>query len=106
MLFRSVATTDFDPLQAAVDTMMANFLQNRWLTRQLPKVLRGEGFVVRRVRSHGFVQTDDADYMVTVIERGVDLLVASGNISLTAGQALKLEAKRRVVTDRTNGATQ
>ena len=92
----TVATTDFDPLQAAVDTMMGHFLQNRWLTRQLPKVLRDEGFVIRRVRSHGFVQTGDANYMVTVIERGADLLVASGNIGLAAGDAIKLEAKRRV----------
>ena len=34
--------------------------------------------------------------MVTVIERGADLLVASGNIGLAAGDAIKLEAKRRV----------
>src|SRR5262245_60544215 len=36
----SVATSSFDPLQSTVDAMVANFVQNPWLTRRLAGMLR------------------------------------------------------------------
>jgi hypothetical protein len=34
----------------------------------------------RRSRSHGFVETGDGDYMLTIVDRGADMLQASGRI--------------------------
>lgn len=92
----TVATTDLDPLQTLVTTTINNFVENRWLTRQLPRVLRSEGLEVGSVRSHGFVQTMAADYMLTLVERGADLLAVGGNIAKEAAEAFKNEARRRV----------
>jgi hypothetical protein len=87
---------DFDPLQPAVDAMIANFVHNRWLTRRLRKTLAALGFDVTRVRSHGYTQTTEPTYMLTIVDRGVDLLAALGSISPDGAAGLKDEARRRV----------
>lgn len=91
----TVALGDHDPLQAAVDMMMANSVNDRWLVRRLPGLVQGAGFAVVAFRSHGFVEMAGG-YMLTVVERGVDLLVAAGRIGSDLGAALKSEASRRV----------
>jgi hypothetical protein len=45
----TVALADHDPLQVCVDAVLAAGLENRWLIRQLPSMLRAAGFEVRRV---------------------------------------------------------
>ena len=42
-LTTTVAIYSFDPLQRAVDAMIANFFQNPWLTRRLTKTLQAIG---------------------------------------------------------------
>jgi ubiquinone/menaquinone biosynthesis C-methylase UbiE len=91
----TVAVGDHDPLQACVDMMVANSVTDRWLVRRLPALVREAGFVVNRMRSHGFVETEGG-YMLTIVDRGVDLLLAAGQIDGDAAGALKAVARRRI----------
>jgi ubiquinone/menaquinone biosynthesis C-methylase UbiE len=92
----TVAIDVFDPLQSAAEAMMANYVQNPWLTRRLKPTLGTLGLEVASVRSHGYVQTTEPHYMLTIVDRGADLLVASGTIGTELAEALKGEARRRV----------
>jgi ubiquinone/menaquinone biosynthesis C-methylase UbiE len=94
----TVAIDTFDPLQRAVDAMVASFLHNPWLTRRLSHILGSMGFVVTRLRSHGYTQTTEPDYMLTIVDRGADVLAAAGTIGASQAEALKSEARRRVKT--------
>ncbi len=91
----TVAIDTFDPLQRTVDAMVANFVQNPWLTRRLRKILGGIGFAVTSVRSHGYTQTTEPQYMLTIVDRGADLLAGSGSVGAEQADALKTEARRR-----------
>ena len=75
----TVALGDHDPLQACVYAMLANSVHDRWLVRRLPALVRGCGFEVVSFRSHGFVETTGG-YMVTIVERGADILRGLGQI--------------------------
>lgn len=92
----SVAIGAFDPLQSAVGAMIANFVHNPWLTRRLKKTLQAAGFAVNTVRSHGYIQMEDPTYMMTLVDRGADLLVQDRSIGAAAAESLKTEARRRV----------
>jgi ubiquinone/menaquinone biosynthesis C-methylase UbiE len=91
----TVAIDTFDPLQRTVDAMVANFVQNPWLTRRLRRILGRIGFTVNSFRSHGYTQTTDPQYMLTIVDRGADLLAAAGSIGAEQAAALKAEARRR-----------
>ena len=93
----TVALGDHDPLQACADMTMANSVHDRWLMRRLPSLARDRGFDVMDFRSHGFVETHGG-YMLTVIDRGADMLCGSGQISAETAAALKAEARRRTET--------
>lgn len=92
----TVAIDTFDPLQRAVDAMVANFLHDPWLTRRLRRILGSMGFAVTSLRSHGYTQTSDPHYMLTLIDRGADVLAGAGSIGRDQAEALKREARRRV----------
>jgi ubiquinone/menaquinone biosynthesis C-methylase UbiE len=92
----SVAIGAFDPLQSTVDAMIANFVHNPWLTRRLEKTLETMGFAVGSVRSHGYLQTKEPAYMLTLVDRGADLMVKDGSIGTTEAESLRAEARRRV----------
>ena len=92
----TVALADHDPLQACADAVMASSVHDRWLVRRLPALVRGAGFEIVRFRSHGFVETTEAGYALTIVDRGADLLHASGHIGEAMTAALKAEARRRV----------
>jgi hypothetical protein len=49
-------------------------------------------------RSHGFVETTEAEYMLTIIDRVADILQCSGQLGDDAAAALKAEPRRRVET--------
>lgn len=91
----TVALGDHDPLQAAVDAMMASSVNDRWLVRRLPALVRGAGFDLVTFRNQGFVETAGG-YMLTIVDRGADLLRAAGQIGDDAAESLKAEARRRV----------
>jgi hypothetical protein len=57
--------------------------------------LESVGFQVQSVRSHGYVQTTEPTYMLTLIDRGADILSSSGALGAEAADALRKEARRR-----------
>ena len=94
------ATTSFslgehDPLQQCSDAMMEAFVHDIWLTRKIPGILRDKGFAIDRMDAHGFVQSSKPDYMISIIDRGADILQTSGQADGTMATALKTEARRR-----------
>ncbi|MFL6647354.1 MAG: methyltransferase domain-containing protein, partial [Sulfurifustaceae bacterium] len=94
----TVATGDFDPLEACVDAFRQNFVHDPWLVRRLPRLVEVGGFEVMGLRSHGYVEAQDAGYMMTWIDRGADALLHAGRIGKEQAEALKAEARRRTVT--------
>jgi SAM-dependent methyltransferase len=91
----TLATGDFDPLQACADAAMAALVHDRWLILRLPGLIRDAGFNITRQRSFGFVETAAPDYMLTIVDRGADVLAASGRIGGELAAALKAEARFR-----------
>ena len=92
----SVAIGDHDPLQACIDAVVAGLVNDRWLVRRLPAVVKASGFRLERLDSHGFLQTSTPDYMLTLVDRGADILVNARRIDEELAQAMKGEARRRV----------
>lgn len=92
----TVALGDHDPLQACAAITMAGSVHDRWLIRRLPMLVRRSGFDAVRLRSHGFVETTEGGYALTIIDRGVDILHGSGQIGEELAAALRAEARRRV----------
>jgi SAM-dependent methyltransferase len=92
----TVALSDHDPVQVCVEAMMASSVTDRRIVRRLPALVRAEGLTISSFRSHGFVEAGDGAYMLSVVDRGADLLAARGEIDADAAAALKREARRRV----------
>jgi SAM-dependent methyltransferase len=92
----TVALSDHDPLQSCVDAMMASSVSNRHLVRRLPVLVRNAGFEQLRVESYGYVESGEGSYMLTIIDRGADMLRARAVISAETAAALKAEARHRV----------
>src|SRR4030095_10574621 len=91
----TVAVSDFDPLQALVNAMVANFVHDPWLARRLPRTLASTGFRVLSLRSHGYTQTAEPTYMLTLVDRGADALCRSGSLTADGADDLRKEARRR-----------
>lgn len=100
----TLASGDFDPLQACADAAMAALVHDRWLIPRLPALLTTAGFEVVLQKSFIFVETAAPDYMLTFADRGADVLAASGRIGPELATALKNEARRRVVAGTFYGA--
>lgn len=92
----TVALGEQDPLQACAEAMMAGSVHDRWLMRRLPALLRAQGFEVLRFRSHGYSEMPGTGYMLTIVDRGAEMLQAAGRIGAETAAALKAEARRRV----------
>ncbi|MEI6208449.1 MAG: methyltransferase domain-containing protein [Desulfuromonadales bacterium] len=92
----TLANGEFDPLQACADAAMAAIVHDRWLIQRLPVLVREAGFTIVKQRSLGIVETNEPDYMLTIADRGAEVLVAGGRISSELALALKDEARRRV----------
>jgi ubiquinone/menaquinone biosynthesis C-methylase UbiE len=90
----TVALGDHDPLQACVDAIADTFVHDLWLGRRLPMLVRSCGFEIPRFRGHSFVETTEAGYMLTIVERAIDTSHASGRF----GDDMA-EARRRVEAD-------
>jgi hypothetical protein len=57
-----------------VNAVMAGAVDDRCLGRRFPALVSGAGVAIAVFRSQGFAETTDAGYMLTVIDRGADLL--------------------------------
>lgn len=89
------ASGDHDPLQACADAFVATSVHDRWLMRRAARVVGAAGFDVVSFRSHGYVETPSGHYMLTIVDRGAEALLAAGRITPHAAAALKDEARRR-----------
>jgi SAM-dependent methyltransferase len=92
----TLAVAAVDPLQACVDAFRPAYITDAWVVRRLPALLAACGLEGGRMRSHGLIQIDDPDYLLTIADRGADALLADGTIGPALAGALKAEARRRV----------
>lgn len=92
----TVALDDHDPLQTCVDAMMANSVTDRRIMRRMPQLLAASGLEIGSLRSFGFVEASSEGYMLTIVDRGADMLCGLGQIGEEAAAALKAEARRRL----------
>jgi SAM-dependent methyltransferase len=92
----TVALGDHDPLQACVAATMAHSVHDRWLVRRLSALVRSCGFASPRLLGCAFAEVAGADYMLTVVDRGADILRGLGQLGEEATAALKAEARRRL----------
>jgi ubiquinone/menaquinone biosynthesis C-methylase UbiE len=91
----TVALYERDPLQACVEAAMDALVHDRWFVRRLPALVRNAGFDLVRLRSHGYVETAEPHYMLTIVDRGADVLAAGGRLGTPVAESLKTEARRR-----------
>jgi ubiquinone/menaquinone biosynthesis C-methylase UbiE len=89
------ATGDHDPLQSCADAAVAALVHDRWFVRRLPSLVKSAGFAVERFDSHGYVQTDTPDYMLTLVDRGADMIVVSKQLDSNLADGLKKETRQR-----------
>ena len=99
----SVAIGNFDPLQCCADAAMDGMVHDRWLVRRLPTMLRTAGFEAPQSRSYGYTSLPEPSYMLSLVDRGADLLLGAGRIGSEMADALKAEARRRAEVDRFYG---
>jgi SAM-dependent methyltransferase len=92
----TLATGDADPLETCVTAFRPAYITDPWVVRRLLALVHDAGFAHGRLRSHGYVQVDGPDYMLSIADRGADTLAASGTIGRELADALKAEARRRV----------
>jgi ubiquinone/menaquinone biosynthesis C-methylase UbiE len=92
----TVAVGEADPLQDCIAAVQEAFIHDIWLVRRLPALLRSTGFELVSARSHGYLQTSEPHYMLTIVDRGADALAGAGRISADLADAMKAEARRRV----------
>ena len=58
--------------------MAGTFVHDRGLARRLPALVRGCSFEITCFRGHSFVKTNEAVYMLTILDRVIDTSHASG----------------------------
>jgi ubiquinone/menaquinone biosynthesis C-methylase UbiE len=92
----TVATGDADPLQACVDAYRDSYINDPWLVRHLSMLVWTAGFADANLRSHGYLQTVGADYLLSIVDRGADALVIQGRAGTDLAESLKAEARRRI----------
>lgn len=92
----SVALSDYDPLQACARAAIANLVHDPWVVRRFPALFEEAGLSIESFRGHSYVQTLEPTYLLSLIDRGSDFLVAAGEIAGELADALRAEARRRV----------
>ena len=92
----TVAIAEHDPLQACADAAGAGLVHARRLVRRLPQRREARGWTLTHQAAHGYTETSDPVYGLTIVDRGAGLLVAAGTISEATAEALRAEARGRV----------
>lgn len=85
-----------DPLQTCVGAFAPEFVNDPWIARRLVVLVAERGLDAQAFRSHGYVQIREPRYMLSIADRGADVLASSGRIGGELAAALKGEARRRV----------
>jgi hypothetical protein len=83
---------------------MSDIVHDRWLIPRLPQLVANAGFSIVKQRGHGFVESVEPDYMLTIVDRGADVLSATGCIGAELAEALKKEARQRATEGRFFGS--
>jgi ubiquinone/menaquinone biosynthesis C-methylase UbiE len=92
---RTIAIGEHDPLQKCMDAAAASSVHDRWIMRRISSLVRSAGFQIERFDSHGYVETDTPDYVLTLVDRGADALVKDASVDQEFADALKQAARRR-----------
>ncbi len=92
----TVALGAHDPLQACVDAMVDSSVTDRWIVRRLTALVAACGFEDSSFRSFGYGEPGRGDYMLTIVDRGADILCSRGEIGERTAAGLKEEARPRV----------
>jgi len=91
----SVALGPDDPLQLCVDATMEHTTDDLWLVRRLPALVRGQGFELVTFQGYSYLNTDGTGYMLSLVDRGADLLQSWGRIDAKRAAVLKHQARHR-----------
>lgn len=95
----TVATGKSDPLQQCVEAFAPNFIHDIWFVRRLQNLVQEIGFSPKHFQSFGYVETSELGHLLTIVDRGSDVLVAQGRIGQDMGAAMKAEARRRAAAN-------
>jgi SAM-dependent methyltransferase len=96
----TVALDGHDPLQNCVAAAVAALCHDPWLVRRLVALVRAAGFATGELASHGHLEPDAPDYLLSLVDAGADVLVAAGTIAAPTATALKAEARHRAEAGR------
>jgi ubiquinone/menaquinone biosynthesis C-methylase UbiE len=86
-----------DPIEACAAAFRSSHINDPWIMRRAARLIEEAGFAALQVQSHGYAQIFEPSYMLTVVGRGADALAGEGVIGRDLAEALKSEARRRVV---------
>jgi hypothetical protein len=88
-----------DPLEMCAEAFREGSVNDPWLVRRLPALIRSVGLQGLHVRSYGYVEAPEPGWMLpSFVDYGADALAASGRIGMDMAAALKAEAQRRVAS--------
>ncbi|MBV7396947.1 methyltransferase domain-containing protein [Mameliella sediminis] len=100
----TVALFEGDPLQAAMTATLRNLIHDPYIMRKLPRMMVEAGFDAPRTAAHGFVQTQQPDYILSLMARGVTAATKAGECGVELSTAFEAEAARRVADGSFYGA--
>ncbi len=100
----TVALFDGDPLQTVMGMVQRNLIHDPYIMRRLPGLARAAGFVVSDVEAHGYIQTEQADYLSSLIARGARAAVRTGECGADLATGFEREAKERIAAGTFYGA--
>ncbi len=92
----TVANGPHDPLQVCIDAALDALVHDPYLARKLTGLVRAAGFEPAQQRSHGYAESGESAYLLSVLDRGADALAATGRIGPGLAEALKAEARERI----------
>lgn len=96
----TLATGPGDPLEVLAVAFREGSVNDPWLVRRLPALVRSVGLRSLQVRSYGYVEAPEPGWMLpSMIGFGADALAASGRIGVDLAAALKAEAQRRIASE-------
>ena len=99
----TVALDSRDPLQACAEACIEALVHDPWLARKLRRLVSAAGWEVAGMRSHGYLETAEPGYALTLVDRGADALLAAGRLGEATTEALKREARDRARADQFYG---
>jgi ubiquinone/menaquinone biosynthesis C-methylase UbiE len=93
----SVALFEGDPLQSTIDAVLRHMMHAPYVMRRLPALVTAAGFSEQTLEPHGYVQTTNPDFLLTLLSRGTSAAARAGEIGPGLVDGFAQEARRRVV---------